>query len=196
MSYSSVPSAAARTFAVDTWSEPARAGSVTWTARVAPIARALRSVSGALVGAIESRVISPSPAASINLSAASRTYSSLPLTTAGAAARSRRPSGPRRSPAEAGSGTGFTRTTMRTRRVPFRASAVLAEQCPRDDQPLDLLGAFVELGELRVAHHPLHRELVDVAIAPEHLDGVGGDAHRGIPGHEFTHRRPSAGVRR
>ena len=119
MSYSSVPRAAARTFAVETWSEPARAGSVTWTARVAPIASALRSVSGALVGAIDSSVISPSPAASISLSAASRTYSSLPLTTAGTAARSRRPSGPRRSPADAGSGTGFTRTTMRTKRCPF-----------------------------------------------------------------------------
>ena len=65
-------------------------------------------------GAIVRRMTSPSPAASISLSAFSSTYSSLPLTTAGLLARSSRPSGPRRSPPEAGSGTGFVRTTMRT----------------------------------------------------------------------------------
>ena len=85
---------------------------------------------------------------------------------------------------------------MRTKRYLLRRSAALAEQRPRDDEPLDLLGSLVELGDLRVAHHPLDRELVDVAVAPQHLDGVGGDPHRGVPGHEFTHRRPAAGVGR
>ncbi len=90
-------------------------GSVTSTPRVAPMARALRIVSGAFAGAIESSVTSPSPAASMSLRAASRAYSSLPLMTAGTAARSSRPSGPSRSPADAGSGTGFVSTTMRNR---------------------------------------------------------------------------------
>ena len=64
------------------------------------------------------------------------------------------------------------------------------------DQSLDLLRSFVELGDLRVAHHPLDRELVDVAVAAEDLDGVRRDPHRGVAGDEFTHRRPPAGVRR
>ncbi len=76
------PSAAARTRAVDTVHEPARTGSVTRTPRAAPIASALRIVSGAFDGAIDRRVTSP-PWASTSLSAASRAYSSLPLTTAG-----------------------------------------------------------------------------------------------------------------
>ena len=113
-------SAAARTRAVDTVSEPSRVGSVTWTPLAAPIASALRIVSGAFAGAIDTSVTSP-PCASTSLSAASSAYSSLPLTTAGAAARSSRPSGPRRSAPDAGSGTGFTRTTMRTNRVPSPA---------------------------------------------------------------------------
>ena len=64
-------------------SEPSRAGSVTWTPLAAPIASALRIVSGAFAGAIETSVTSP-PCASTSLSAASSAYSSLPLTTAGA----------------------------------------------------------------------------------------------------------------
>ena len=68
---------------MDTTSEPASAGSVTRTPRVAPIASALRSVSGAFGGAIARRVTSPPSAASTSLSAASSAYSSLPLTTAG-----------------------------------------------------------------------------------------------------------------
>ena len=68
---------------VETVQEPSSAGSVTSTPRVAPIASALRIVSGALAGAIESSVTSPSPAASMSLSAASRAYSSLPLIDGG-----------------------------------------------------------------------------------------------------------------
>ena len=63
-----VSSAAARTRVVDTAQEPSSAGSVTRTPRVAPIASALRIVSGARrPGAIDRRVTSPSPAASIEL---------------------------------------------------------------------------------------------------------------------------------
>ena len=86
---------------------------------------------------------------------------------------------------------------MRTSRayLQWRAFSVpLPSSARAMTESLDLLGAFVELGDLRVAHHPLHRELVDVAVPPEHLDGVGGDPHRGVPGHEFTHRRPAGGV--
>ena len=103
--------AAASTRVVETVQEPSSAGSVTRRPLVAPIARALRMVSGAVAGAIESSVTSP-PWASVSLSAASSAYSSLPLTTAGTAPRSNRPSGPSRSPADAGSGTGFMSTTM------------------------------------------------------------------------------------
>ena len=107
-SYSSGPSAAASTATVDQPSDPASAGSVTSTPLWAPIARPLRIVSTPFGGAIESRVTSASWA-SASLSAASSMYSSLPLMTAGDAARSRRPSGPsrsrgRRDPARAWSG--------------------------------------------------------------------------------------------
>ena len=81
---------------------------------------------------------------------------------------------------------------MRTsRRTSLPGSVALAEQGPRDDESLDLLGPLVELGDLRVAHHPLDRELVDVAVAAQDLDGVGRDPHRGVTGDEFTHAPPS-----
>ena len=89
-----------------------------------------------------------------------------------------------------------TKRSLLLRSPASRLSSLLAEQRSRDDEPLDLLGPLVELGDLRVAHHPLDRELVDVAVAAEDLDGVRGDPHRGVPGHEFTHRRPAAGVGR
>ena len=64
-------------------------------------------------GAIASRVTSP-PCASISLSAASSAYSSLPLMTAGEAARIEPAVGPEALDARAGSGTGLARTTMCT----------------------------------------------------------------------------------
>src|SRR5688572_14698503 len=195
-SNSRVLSAAARIRVVATVHEPPMAGSVTSTPRVAPMASALRIVSGAVAGAIVRRITWPSPAASMSLSAFSRTYSSLPLTTAGLLVRSRRPSAPMRSPPDAGSGTGLVRTTMRTScwTSPPR-SAALAEQCPCDDQALDLLRPLVQLGDLRVTHHPLDRELIDIAITAQDLDGVGRDPHGVVTGHEFTHGRPSTRVR-
>ena len=68
---------------------------------------------------------------------------------------------------------------------------MVRQQGPRDDQPLDLLRPLVELGDLRVAHHPLDRVLVDVAVAAQHLDGVGRDAHRRVAADELADRRPA-----
>ena len=111
-SYSRPSSTATSAATVDVWSEPARAGSLTSTPLCAPIARPLRIVSTAFGGAIDTSVTSPSCSVT-SLSAASSVYSSLPLMTAGDAARSSRPSDPSRSAAAAGSGTGLVRTTIR-----------------------------------------------------------------------------------
>src|SRR4051812_35031837 len=46
----------------------------------------------------------------------------------------------------------------------------LAEQRPRDHEPLDLARALVDLGHLRVAVVALGRELLRVAVAAEDLD--------------------------
>ena len=87
-------SAPARTRAVDTTSEPAeRVVRSRGVPLAAPIASALRIVSGAFAPAIDTSVTSP-PWASTSFSAASSAYSSLALTTAGVAARSSRQSGP------------------------------------------------------------------------------------------------------
>ncbi len=53
---------------------------------------------------------------------------------------------------------------------------------------LDLVRAFVDLGDLGVAHHPLDGVLADVAVAAEHLDRVGGDPHRRVAGEQLGHR--------
>ena len=50
----------------------------------------------------------------------------------------------------------------------------LAEQRPRDHEPLDLARALVDLGDLRVAVVALGRELLRVAVAAEDLDRLAG----------------------
>src|SRR5919201_6138749 len=63
-----------------------------------------------------------------------------------------------------------------------------------DDHALDLVRAFVDLGDLRVAHHALDRVLGDVAVAAEHLDGLDRDRHRGVGREQLRHRRVLAAV--
>ena len=53
-----------------------------------------------------------------------------------------------------------------------------------DHEPLDLGGALVQLQDLGVPHQLLDRVLLDEAVAAIHLDGVGGDLHRGVRGLE------------
>src|SRR4051794_9031649 len=55
-----------------------------------------------------------------------------------------------------------------------------AEQRARHHQSLDLVGALVDLGDLRVAHHPLHREVAGVPGPAEQLYGVDGHLHRNV----------------
>src|SRR5262245_16483115 len=45
----------------------------------------------------------------------------------------------------------------------------LPEHLARDHEPLHLLGALVDLRDLRVAHEPLHGVLLDVPVAAEDL---------------------------
>src|SRR3954454_5460873 len=61
-----------------------------------------------------------------------------------------------------------------------------------DDEALDLVRALVDLRDLGVAHHPLDRVLVHVAVAAEHLDRLDGHGHRGVGGEQLRHRRPLA----
>ena len=56
-----------------------------------------------------------------------------------------------------------------------RPSRGLLEQLAPDEHPADLGGAGTDLVELGVAQQPPGRELVDVAVAAEELDGVEGD---------------------
>src|SRR2546429_7241394 len=63
---------------------------------------------------------------------------------------------------------------------PRRGPSSALEQVAGDDHPLDLVRPLVDLGDLRVAHHALHRVLAHVAVASEHLDRVGGDLHRHV----------------
>ena len=69
-----------------------------------------------------------------------------------------------------------------------------AAHCAGDDDPLDLVGPLVNLGDLGVPEHALDRVLVDVAVAAEHLDRLHGDAHRVVGGEQLRHRRPLAEV--
>src|SRR4051812_8814119 len=56
------------------------------------------------------------------------------------------------------------------------------QRLARDDEPLDLRRALVELHDLRVAHELLDLVLLDEAVAAEHLHGVRRDLHRSVGG--------------
>src|SRR5205823_7464967 len=62
----------------------------------------------------------------------------------------------------------------------------------RDDQSLDLGGAFPDLVDLRVAEPFLDRVLLDVSVSAEHLDGVGGHIHGNVCREAFGHRALSS----
>src|SRR3954454_564619 len=79
------------------------------------------------------------------------------------------------------------------RRPGGRAPTVaLAPHRAGDHDALDLVRALVDLGDLRVAHHPLHRVLVDVAVAAEDLHRLDRHGHRGVRGEQLRHRGPPA----
>ena len=67
--------------------------------------------------------------------------------------------------------------------------ARLAQHLARHDEALDLLGALVDLRDLRVPHHALDRILLHVPVPAEDLNRVGRDLHRRIAAEELRHRR-------
>src|SRR5258705_4416251 len=64
-----------------------------------------------------------------------------------------------------------------SRSRPGRSRHRSFEEGPRYDHSLDLVGALVDLCDLRVTHHPLDRIVADVAVAAEELYAVGGHLH-------------------
>ena len=65
----------------------------------------------------------------------------------------------------------------------------LTDQVPRDHDPLDLVGALVDLEDLRVPEELGDRIVLHEAVASEHLDGIRRDLHRHIRGEALRHRR-------
>src|SRR4051794_14199958 len=116
--------AAVRTATVARVSEPLSVSSATCTALAAPIASALRSASVAPAGPMVSTVTSP-PCASVNLSAFSSRYSSLPFASSWTE-RSVSRSLPRRSVPT--TGTAFNSTTMFKQDPPFARRRLAKER--------------------------------------------------------------------
>src|SRR4051812_47726358 len=65
---------------------------------------------------------------------------------------------------------------------------VHARDRPREDQLLDLRGALEDVVDLRVAVHPLDRELARVAVAAEDLHRPLGGPHGDLAGLQLAHR--------
>jgi hypothetical protein len=63
----------------------------------------------------------------------------------------------------------------------------LSGETPCDDEALNLVGALEDLGDLGLAHVALDAVIPRVAGTAEHLNGVGGDLHRGVGGHQLGH---------
>src|SRR4051794_24431687 len=63
----------------------------------------------------------------------------------------------------------------------------ISQEAAGDHYPLHLVGSLVDLGDLGVAEVALHRELLDVAVATEKLDAVGGHLHRRVRREALRH---------
>src|ERR1700704_3527969 len=89
----------------------------------------------------------------------------------------------------------FRPAASRRATFPLRGKALSDLDCAArsgdragDHQPLDLCRALPDLIDLRVAKPLLHRVLLDVPVAAQHLDGIGRHLHRDIAGEAFRHR--------
>src|SRR4051812_5492499 len=169
-SCSIVASACARAYDVASASEPCRPGSTTWTALSAPIDSALRIVSTALSGPIESTVTSP-PCASLIFSASSTAYSSSSFMTPSTLARSTVLSSELSFFSAHVSGTCFTQTTMFMAggRPPWIGSAPMLRGS-RSPLFVRVQGHYqvAALGDLRVVRGQHQR-----AVAMRHLEQAG-----------------------
>src|SRR5216117_3812252 len=92
-------------------------------------------------------------------------------------------------------------SAIRRRRFSIRASRrscadgnattalpLAGRQGPRDDQPLDLAGAFEQRVDLGVAVPLLDGEVADVAVAAADLNRLLGDLDRHLAGLQLGHR--------
>src|ERR1700680_2633130 len=68
-----------------------------------------------------------------------------------------------------------------------RLPDVQAGEGAADDQALDLGGALEDREDLRVPVPALDREIARVAVTAEHLDGLLGHPHRGLPRDQLGH---------
>ena len=66
---------------------------------------------------------------------------------------------------------------------------VLSADRTGNNHTLGLVGAFVDLGNLCIAHHALYRILSAVAVAAEDLNRVRRHRHRRIRSEFLRHRR-------
>src|SRR5579875_1262971 len=57
-----------------------------------------------------------------------------------------------------------------------------------DHETLYLVRALVDLSDLRVSHHALHRVLLDITVPAEHLHRIDGHRHRGVRAEDLRHR--------
>src|SRR5512136_2068418 len=133
---------------------------------------ASRSASAAWGGPIVSTAVLP-PCFSFRRSASSMAYTSKGLMIEATPSRTRvLVSGLIRTFVV--SGTCLMQTTIFTPPALLLPPDRFLDQVHRDHLALDLVGALVDLGDLRVAHHLFDRVLLHVAVAAEHLHRVRG----------------------
>src|SRR5512139_4117708 len=56
-------------------------------------------------------------------------------------------------------------------------ATIIALECAGNYHPLDLVGPLIDLSDLCIPHHALHRELLDVPVPAEDLHRLGAGPH-------------------
>src|SRR5688500_15799563 len=111
---------------------------------------------------------------------------SILITSAPASARISVASGP-------GSSVLKSRTRMPSRGC-IRRFLLFLNKTSADELPVDLVRAFPDLRDLRVAHQPLDPVILAITISAVKLHGVGRDAHREVRRTHLEHRSFDAEV--
>src|SRR5690554_5640722 len=83
----------------------------------------------------------------------------------------------------------ITKTAFCTSNLFIDLPGKFFHQLQGDDVPLDLVGSFIDLSNLGITHHLLHRVLFHITVTAEYLYSISGDAHRYVRSKNFGHRR-------
>ena len=70
---------------------------------------------------------------------------------------------------------------------PSNGKTDLVQDLPSDDDSLNLIGSFENLGQFRIPEHSFYWKVLCVSVSSQDLNGIRSDLHRSIAGKALGH---------